>query len=37
MIAFLISTFLITTIFASTIGGVVYIISEEKLNHLIQK
>ena len=37
MIAFLIVTFLITSIFATTIGAVVYIVSEEKLNKIIQK
>ena len=37
MIAFLIVTFLTTLIFATTIGGVIYIISEEKLNKIIKK
>lgn len=37
MMVFLIGTFLITSIFVTTIGGAIYVISEEKLNHLIQK
>lgn len=37
MIAFLIVTFLTTSIFATTIGGVIYVVSEEKLNKIIQK
>ena len=37
MITFLILTFLITSIFATTVGGVIYVVSEDKLSHLIQK